>query len=216
MLGEELVNRLNAYPSAAVWDLAERPKVYATIDELATVFQGADFQDRQAIVSALTEPAKYLFAEYTHDKAVSVLRTGSRQAVIEGLIPFVMAGGRSDTRTGGELLSLMLHSVERAGLEASDLFARVARLAVTEESAAQLREFPNADPSHRAIERFGFHERKTPEGITYEHQVEAMSRPRWYDRFIGRRRKSYAEVSAETCKHMDALYGNRQDQREKD
>jgi hypothetical protein len=132
--------------------------------------------------------------DYTRDKAVEALRSGSKTAILEGLIPVVMAGGGPDRPTGGTLLSILLHSAEKAGLDAAALFAYGAQFAADEEAVARIRGFPSLPPEMRCIARFGMRERRTPDGLTYEHAVEAMARPRWWDKLLGRRRVSKEKV----------------------
>lgn len=200
---QDLVHTLNGYPKWARLDAQMRPSVYETISELVRAFQQASVSDRTAIASTLSQSSRYLMAGYTRQKAAEGLRSASKDAILQGLIPVVMAGGRSDTRTGGSLLALLLHSAERTGVDAVALFAFAAKLATDEDAAEQIRDFPSLPRSTRGIERFGYHERSTPEGATYEHSAEAMLRPRWYDRFLGRRRRSPDEVEMELLKNTE-------------
>jgi hypothetical protein len=149
-----------------------------------------------SISAQLTEASKYLMAEYSREKAVEGLRSASRDAILQGLVPVVMASGSSDTKTGGMLLALLLHSAERTGVNAFELFAFAADLATNEDSSSQIRNFPHLPVSSRGIARYGFRERRTPDGLTYEDGFEAMNRPRWFDKLIGRKRVSRATVEA--------------------
>jgi hypothetical protein len=153
----------------------------------------------------LKESSKLIMADYTLEKAVEGRRTGSKDSVLQGLIPVVMAGGRADTRTGGMLLAVLLHSAQKTGLKADQIFAEGARFATDPQTIAQIRDFPSLTATLSAIERFGYHERSTAEGVTYEHHVEALFRPKWYDWILKRRRRTYEEVEMENRKRMDSL-----------
>ncbi len=188
----DLVDKLNAVPmwvDFAGLDSRRRTEFCDLISGLSREFQRGDVEQRRSIAAALNRPAKYLLAEYTEEKAVEARRTGSGSALMDGLIPVVMAGGRSDNLTGGPLLSILHRSAEKSGLNARELFSSAAQFAVDEDSGAQIRGFPLLPPEMRDIERFGMHERKTPEGVVYEMLSEWMSRPRWWDKLVGRRRR---------------------------
>ncbi len=185
-----LVDRLNAVP---MWvdftgDSGRRAEICDLISALSQEFQRVDSDQRTSIAGALNRPAKYLLAQYTKEKAVEARRTGSGSAVMEGLIPVVMAGGRSDNLTGALLLSILHRSAEKSGLNARELFSSAAQFAIDKDSEAQIRGFPLLPPEMLDIERFGMHERKTSEGVIYETLSEWMSRPRWWDKLVGRRR----------------------------
>jgi len=194
---EDLLNTLNGYP---IWvppdqlDQQTRSNIYQAISALSEAFQRAGLEGRKSITEGLGRSAKYVMYEYTRDKAVEARRTGSETAIIEGLIPVVMAGGRSDTATGGSLLSMLFRSAETSQLNTSDLFAHAAQFATDEESGAQIRGFPLLSPKMRSIARFGIRERRTREGVIYETPGEWMARPRWWDKLIGRRRASHADT----------------------
>ena len=91
------------------------------------------------------------------------------------------------------------------GLDAVEVFEYAAQFATDEESGRQIREFPRLSPETRSIERWGFHERKTSDGVTYEHMVEAMGRPRWWDRLTGRQRVT-REDALRTMKHFERTF----------
>lgn len=188
MEGQDLLDKLNGYPMWVDLDPPTRSDAFGAVSELGDTFQRATPESRRLISGALGRSAKYVMSQFSRDKAVEGVRNRSRTAIVEGLIPVAMAGGRSDNFTGGSLLSMLFHSAEKSGLDAEEAFAYAAQFATDEESATQIREFPRLPPKMRSIERFGFHERKTPDGVTYEQMVEAMGRPRWWDRLIGRRR----------------------------
>ena len=194
MGSENLIDKLNAYPMWVELDPQGRSPVYEEISALSEVFLRADLKERTSITHALGRSAKHLMFEYTRDKAVEARRTGSKAAVIEGLIPVVMAGGRPDNPTGGFLLSILLRSAEASGLNARDLFEYAAQYATDDEAAAQIRGFPLLPPGMRGIARFGLRERRTPQGVTYEHAAESMMRSSWWGRLIGRRRVSREEL----------------------
>ncbi|SPF54402.1 hypothetical protein SBA4_6360003 [Candidatus Sulfopaludibacter sp. SbA4] len=184
----DLVKQLNERPMWVKLDAQTRSSIYRTIFALSELFQRADTEERRAIAAALDRPAKNLMYDYTRDKAVEGRRTGSRSAIVEGLIPVVMAGGRSDRMTGGSLMAMLCRSAEKTGLDAPEIFAYGAQFATDERSRDQIRDFPSLSPEMKDIARAGFHEKKTPEGPTYEHQTEAMARPRWWDWLLRRRR----------------------------
>lgn len=204
MEGLDILNKLNAYETWTEMALRRRLEAAATISALAEVFQRVGSENREFISKGLSGSAKLGMAYYTQEKAVEAMRTGSKTAVIEGLVPVVMAGGRSDTRTGGALLSLLLHSAERSGLDARELFGYAAQFASDPAAAAQIRDYPLLPRKLTDIARYGFHERKTPQGLTYEHAVESMSRPSWWDKLLLRRRGSREttlQVQQESDRH---------------
>jgi hypothetical protein len=188
MEGMELVRKLNEYPMYPDFDVRARSDAYHTVTELGDVYSHATPDARKLITSALGRPAQFLMYEYSKDKAVEGIRNRSRAAIVQGLMAVVVAGGRSDNPTGGSLLSMLLRSAEKSGLDAQEAFAYAAEFAADGESGTQIRAFPLLPSEMRSIERYGFHERKTPDGVVYEHMTEAMMRPRWWDKLTGRRR----------------------------
>jgi hypothetical protein len=161
---------------------------YDTIAALAEVFQQLGREERRLVNAELGEPAKYLMFRYTNSKAVEGRRTRSAQTLLDGLIPVIMAGGKASTATAGLLLSILLRSALIAGVDAQELFSRGASLAWDETVAEGIRGFPLLPPELRDIARFGVQERKTKGGVIYEHVVDALFRPRWWDRLLRRRR----------------------------
>jgi len=184
----DLIVKLNGYPPWAQLDARDRSRAFEAISSLSDIFRCAGTEGRRSITEGLSESAKYLMSFYSLDRAAEGRRTGSKDVITAGLVPVVMAGGRSDTRTGGLLLSLLLNSAERSGLDGHALFADAAQLATSEASRAQIRGFPSLPPELRGIARFGFRERQTPAGVVYEEPGQWMVRPRWWDKLLGLRR----------------------------
>jgi hypothetical protein len=205
MSADDLVNRLNGYPRWVFLEPQTRADAHRTISELTELFQHACFEDRKAITSALSEPAKYVMATFTEAKALDGRRTGSRDTILQGLIPVVIAGGNPCTRTGGMLCSLILNSALKTHVDAAELFEYAARLATDEAAARRLRAFPGWPAPQRDIERWGFHEQPTPDGVIYEHLVESHG-GHWYDKLLGRR-KSRLETRIGILKGWDRFEG---------
>jgi hypothetical protein len=174
---QQLADEFNRYCSAFSWapmDPHSRSEAAQLISTLGDLFQRVDPAERKLVAETLVYQAKNAMALYTWGKALEARRTGSRQALIQGLIPVVMAGGRSDTGTGGQLLSLLYNSAEKTGLDAEELFAYGAQFATNEESQRQIRDFPTLPPELRDIRRWGVREAETPDGVVYQQPHEWM------------------------------------------
>jgi hypothetical protein len=179
---QTMVDQLNDLPSIHLDD-ATRDRVFQLIAALGEAFQKADIDSRRCVTTTnLTSAAKYAMGEYTIEKAVEGLRTGSPDAILDGLIPVVMAGGNAHRPTRAMLLSLVLHSAEKAGLNSRELFVYAADLMFDEAQAARVRGFPDA-PGH-TIACWGYSEHKIPEGLTYRRAAEAPDRLTWWDRHV--------------------------------
>src|SRR5579871_4278787 len=98
-----------------------RARMFATILKLVDLFVKASPEERLAVL-ALSETAKYAMSYFTEVKTLEARRTRSRETLVEALIPVVMAGGRSESRTGGLLLAMVCRSAEAAGLDTNELF----------------------------------------------------------------------------------------------
>lgn len=194
MEGLDILSKLNGYKVWTGMDPQRRLEAYETISALADVFQRVGPENRKFISDGLRISAKRGMAEYTRDKAVEGMRTGSKIPIIQGLIPVVMAGGRCDSPTAGSLLSLLLHGAEKCGIDALQMFGYAAQFAADPEAAAQIRDYPLLPRNLIDIKRYGYHERKTPDGLTFEHATEAMSRPRWWDKLLFRKRVSREKI----------------------
>jgi hypothetical protein len=194
MEGQDTLSKLNGYKVWTGMDPQRRSEAYETISALADVFQRVGPENRRFISAGLRISAKRGMAEYTRDKAVEGMRSGSKVLIIQGLIPVVMAGGRCDSPTAGSLLSLILHSAEKCGLDAREIFGYAAQFADDPKAAVQMRDYPLLPRNLSDIKRYGYHERKTPDGLTFEHPVEAMSRPRWWDKLLLRKRVSREKI----------------------
>jgi hypothetical protein len=165
---------------------AERDKAFRTLSRLIDVYVRGSEDERRAISAALDEAAKYVMFHYTWAKAIEARRTGSRDALLQGLIPVVMAGGRSTTATGATLLCVLLRSAEATGLGADELFASAADLSTEGQSREQIRQFPSLPVEMRSLSRVGVHEVQTPEGASYLNPTDWKRRPRWWEKLIGR------------------------------
>lgn len=187
----QLVDKLNGYSNGSpMWwtrlDAQTWSAAFEDVAGLTGLFQQADPEQRKSIGERLTLDTKLILARFTESKAVEVRRTRSNDALIQGLIPIVMAGGRSDTRTGAFVLSLILDSAQKSGLDAAALFAYAAQFAISEESAAQIRGFPSLPPALRDIRRFGIREKQTPEGVIY--QMPGEQKLSWWHKWLWRQR----------------------------
>jgi hypothetical protein len=185
----------------AEFDPQTRSSAYAIVTALGELYQAAPVDERKRVTSELGRSAKHIMFQYSKDKAAEAIRNRPSEAIAQGLMAVVVAGGRSDNVTGGSLLSMLLHSSEKSGLDSKEAFAYAAQFAADPVSGTQIREFPLLPAKMRGIDRFGFVERNTRDGVTFEHMVEAMGRPRWWDKLTGRRRYTMEDTLRQLREH---------------
>jgi hypothetical protein len=110
---DALVEQPNSYPKFARLQPEFLAKAYHTLAELSEAFQRANFQARESVTRRLGDSAKFIMAEYTKANAIEGRRAGSRDTILQGLVPVVMAAERSDTATGAKVI----HAVRESWFE---------------------------------------------------------------------------------------------------
>jgi hypothetical protein len=193
-----LVDELNRYPMPMKMDLLDptsRTHVITTINNLVASFRRASFDERRRISARLDRQAEYLLAEYTKHQSLIGRQSRSRDCLLDGLTAIVIANGTSTSATGGTLLSFIYRSCEAVGIDAVRLFAEAAVVGTDETSVKDIAEFPHLPEELRGIERFGFREVKTAEGVSYVHKALYVSRfQAFWDWLRGRKRLTDREV----------------------
>lgn len=188
----QLVASLNAYPLWVELDDQATQEQFDKVTALSRLYQQADADVRRSVTAALDRPAKNIMFDYTRSKANEALRTRTRTALLDGIIPVVMAGGDPGTVTVGFLLTILLDAAVKSGVNTSDLFDSAARVCPDEDRAQKIREFPKLPKHLTSLQRYGVREAITPKGVVYQDVTE---RPlTWWQRLRGRKQIRRAEV----------------------
>ena len=121
---------------------------------VVTLFWDADTRSRREIVSSMNKPAKEGFLDYAANMAVLAIRTQSPILIEQGLIGLVIEGGSLDLRDSIVVLSKLYHSAAKLGLNARNVFEKVASLADSGVMKREIIGFPLRPQRDRDLKAF--------------------------------------------------------------
>ncbi len=135
---------------------------------VVTLFWDADTRSRREIVSSMNKPAKEGFLDYAANMAVLAIRTQSPILIEQGLIGLVIEGGSQDLRDSIVVLSKLYHSAAKLGLNAGNVFEKVASLADSGVMKREIIGFPLRPQRDRDLKAFYQAEDVGTEGFRYK------------------------------------------------
>lgn len=182
-----LVDRLNSIPMWAELDQNELATTDAAISDLVELFRSASQPERLATSGHLSRSAKWVMFGYARRQAEEARRSGSREAIVNGLVSVILGRGSSGSATAGFLLAILLRSCEAAGMDAYAVFEEASQSAVDDLQRADFMRFLSLPPAMRGLSRFGAIERTSGGEVRYYLPFEEGRPVSWFTRILGRR-----------------------------
>jgi hypothetical protein len=138
------------------------------ITSVVKMFEAADKNNRRAIASELTSPARNRLLGYAADMAVLAVRRQSRCLIEQGLTALIIEGGVRDLRDSIVALAKLYNSAAKLGVNAKKAFETAASLAEPGMLRTEIHGFPLRRPEHRSLKAFYLTEETSEEGFRYK------------------------------------------------
>lgn len=136
--------------------------------DIVQTVRDADAPQRQAFISSLSEPQRALFGLFAHRAATLAVRLESPDWLENAILASVIANTPvPESRNIDLQLAILHHCARKLNRSPIELFDWAATYAA-EPLAAHLEQFGRRDDI--ALKKFGWVERRTPDGVRYAYQ----------------------------------------------
>jgi hypothetical protein len=142
-------------------------KVQRAVEELCEIFSGASPELRAEIVSYVRPKSSHKLFWFAELMSWVAVRKSSPEAVRMGLTALILENNTFDFRDMLMRVVLIYHSAVKLDLDPLQLFDSAASLAVNEQLAEIVRDFPRRSPQDRSLATFRYEESGQGESFRY-------------------------------------------------
>lgn len=165
--GQPFAERLSSEHTAG-YDLTLQPStIDTTVKQLIDRYSALAPADREAFLTPFSMDQSFTLLLFAIRMAMLAVREHSTQRIVDGLMALVIEDCRLDWREVLIVCSLLNHSAQLIGADATALFDRAAGMA-SPTTAEHLRGFVRRDPGLQRVESFGWRASGSGAGFRYE------------------------------------------------